>query len=493
MATPADGAREFVNGPQVPEAANQLLARFSLKALCEALTTAQPTDAEPLVLALGRLAEFDDLRDLFLQGDMLAFIHQGAAAPDTRIRRLIAELLVRMTRDEAGVRKISGAGLLIHTEAFVLDDETGIAEKGASVLQHAVQYESCHDAIFGAGDDGGIVQHLQKRLLDINDIQQIRVLHLFVELGRASAPAFSILETRGAYKDVLDAFFTEDILMKLNSVEVMDTLGSYPRGQELLAKGAIPQQLAKDLSDPMCDDTVRLCVTRLLCLVVLRTPDMFDILLPNRLEPLPQAIAAYIHSTNPTERSHALHMWANVAVHPAGFKFFLEWQSILQLLLAQVRSPQNDVCKVAMSCWTSVVETHLSSMLQEASPVIQELLEKQLLPMALKNLTTKPFPDVRCCSWRLLATLVLVPAKSMAQKMLTSDEIRELLLDFTSETAAEARRAKHEYVQALMKAHGSWVGAFLGEDIHTLLDEFTKQGPFWTPQAVATAVGNQSG
>lgn len=81
------------------------------------------------------------------------------------------------------------------------------------------------------------------------------------------------------------------------------------------------------------------------------------------------------------------------------------------------------------------------------------MTEERLLPLVLKNLVGKPFPDVRFHVWHLLA--LIVRSRSAAYKMVPSAEMRDLLLDFTSETGAEARIAKHTFVVALQVPGGS--------------------------------------
>merc|ERR1712048_1387104 len=77
------------------------------------------------------------------------------------------------------------------------------------------------------------------------------------------------------------------------------------------------------------------------------------------------------------------------------------------------------------------------------------LAEQRLVPMVLNNIKGKPFPDVRIICWQLLA--VLVKSRAAAQRVLPAEEIRELLLDFTSEGNSNARIAKHEFVVSLVQ------------------------------------------
>jgi len=56
-----------------------------------------------------------------------------------------------------------------------------------------------------------------------------------------------------------------------------------------------------------------------------------------------------------------------------------------------------------------------------------------------------------------------------------------ILFDFTSESQAEARIAKHEYVIALLQHQGDWISGFLDEKLDNLLQEYSRKGAHWMP------------
>jgi len=494
MATAVDAAKEFVSGPQVKAAGDKLLASFPLASICEALGHASAEDADPLLRALERLIEFEEIRNAFLQDATLAaFLKQGAEAKDPRVRKMSASLLARLAVDEASVNAILEAGLLASCECLILDEDTGTAEMIAKALAFAARWPRGRDAVCG---DSGIARQLHNRLASLPDTERIRVLHLFVELGRQSEESFAVLEKNGAYKDVLGSFLTDDILLKLNAVELMDALGSFKAGQEFLTREGVPGQLASELTDPMNDTSVRVCVVRLLGCILWRAPSNMKTLLPGKDAPFAQVVAEFMDSRDHTEILCALDAWANISMHNEGLVFFLNWSSLLQKIISQLGSTQQEVCKAAMAAWNRVLDCHcpLSGVAMEidgcGTAQLWELAERQILPVALKNLLAKPFPEVRIHTWQLNATLTQI--RSIVQKQVTSEEMRELLFDFSSEENSDARIAKHEFVVAAMKHQGDWLGSFLGEDVEKILTEFARQGPHWAPREAAAIVADES-
>lgn len=496
----AAAAKYFVEGPLVRESAQQLLDQFPLTSLFEALGNAQPADRVVIGDALERLAGFEDICATFLGStDMPTYIRQGSASPDGRLRRLSAKLMEGLAKREAGSESLVDLGLVADLEILVLDEEVGISETAARTVCAIAAWPVCSRAIVGTGGaDGndGIVQRLQERMRSggVPDTKRIRILHLFVELGRTSeSDIFSKMEACGAFKDVLAAFLTDDILLKLNAVELMDCLGSYPAGQQVLGQQGVPEKLVQDLSDPYCDPSVRLCVTRLLGFVLVRVPAAVSTLLPSCQSPLAQSVATYLQSRDVSERLCGLNTFASISTHSQGLSLFLQWPEVLDTVISMVSSAQAEICKAAIATWAMVLNTRslpTEGAAQELDVECWRLAQERVLPLALKCVTEKPFPDIRACTWRLMA--VLVRSQDAGRRVLTSDAMRDTLLDFSSETASDAKIAKHEFVQALVKYQGSWLAGFLDENIEMILAEFAKQGPYWMPQVSAVSVADQN-
>ncbi|CAJ1392362.1 unnamed protein product, partial [Effrenium voratum] len=219
----AAAAQEFVSGPRVIQAAHQLLDQFSLRQLCEALATAPAEDAEPLISALEGLGEIEEVRALFVEEDVKAFLTQGVSA-GPRLRGLVAKLLARLAKAEAMANRLLEATLFDLCEPLLLDEETGVAEAAAQAVLAGAKWPAGQQALVGVspGTGASLAERLQSRLPEMSDVPRIRILALFVQLGRASPESFAVLESRGALEKALESFITEDLLLKLNAVELMD-------------------------------------------------------------------------------------------------------------------------------------------------------------------------------------------------------------------------------------------------------------------------------
>mmetsp|Transcript_64012 Transcript_64012/g.152646 ORF Transcript_64012/g.152646 Transcript_64012/m.152646 type:complete len:500 (-) Transcript_64012:158-1657(-) len=494
MSSVVEAARLFVSGPSDIAAAQNLLSAYPLSVLCDTLIHAKTSDeAEPVESALERLADFEEVRANLLNPELLGFLQVGSTAASARIRKLVASLVRRLAQSDHGAREVAAAGLFAACEKLLLDEETGVGEASARALCSSCLQPAGRQAILGEGSgDDCVVGHLQSQLGSVDDVQRIRILCLFVDLGKTSDDVFSMLEGRGAYKAVLESFFTDDILLKLNAVELMESLGSFPAGQELLSREAVPRQLAKELSDPMNDESVQVCVVRLLGSVLQRNGALAEALLPEKGAPFPAMVQNFIESPDTTLRLCGLNAWADACTHEAGLAFFLRAPSPMERTCTLITASNNEVCKGAMAGWNAVLRRHeapapaVEEGAKSAAAEVWDMAEKSTLPAVLKNLSGKPFQDVRQETWRLLA--VLARSRNVAQKILGAQEVRERLLDFGSETTYEAKIAKHEFVSDVVRLHGSWLPSFLDERVETLLRQIAKEGPTWMPQEASLLV-----
>eukprot|EP00913_Durusdinium_trenchii_P029385 g27545.t1 len=223
MALPVTAAKDFISGPRVAQAARKLLDSCPLPQLCEALATASAEDAEPLVSALEGLSEIEEVRALSLQPLPVAQWPLFKTKSSAQLRLTVAKLLAHLASGgEASVGRLLDAGLFNLCEPLLLDEETGVAETAAKAVRAGVAVPPGQQALVASS--GSLTEVLLRRLPELPDVQRIRVLALFVQLGRV-AEIFPLLEQQGAFEKVLGSFLTDDLLLKLNAVELMDALG----------------------------------------------------------------------------------------------------------------------------------------------------------------------------------------------------------------------------------------------------------------------------
>lgn len=487
MAAVIPAATEFVRGPQVLEAANALLEQAPIPALCSALQASSSQDSEILIDAIEKVTVFEEIRASLLCPEIFALAQQGASSPDGRVRRLVASLVYVIAEKEEALTLLAEGGVLTAAGLLLADSDLGVAEKAKVVLRRAVRCSAGHEVCFVGGDSNrGIVGVLQNLVPDANDDVKFRILSLFVALGKESNQAFVVLEEWGCYDQVLGSFLTDDLLLKLNAVQLVEELASYEAGQGFVGRKGVPQLLEKELVEAF-DDSIRLCVIRLLGIVISRNPGAMPTLLPNTAAPLAQAVSECLQRKDLTQRLCGLNAWMDIAAHTEGLRFLIAWRDMLDIVTNLVASPQNEVCKAASAGWTDILRRGPGVDPDGPEAKLWLYADEKLVPLVLQNLSGKPFPDQRPFTWRLLAMLVL-HSRAVAISILGSDEIRDILLDFGSEQNWDSRVAKHEFAAALCKSQGEWLQHFLEEAVVKIITDWGRNGPSYIPYDAAAAV-----
>lgn len=295
-----------------------------------------------------------------------------------------------------------------------------------------------------------IFPKLREQKPQASDEVRFRILQVGLDAGKKGA------HVEEAYGWVLQEFFTEDLLIKLNSIELLGQLGTFPQGLEFIHNQGVTKKLVAEL-DNCFDLSLEVTIVRLLILLGRQDESMLPILKPRLL--------AYQEG----EQVHRLtFLFAFGHLISAGWEECTQWPWTANAK-KELNAVNEEIAKGAMAAWISAIPT-----LAKLRP---ELLE-EVLPNVLKTIP-KPFAELRAFAWQFLETLIKTGLRPMQTKILSSQEIRDNLLDFSQEMSYEPKIAKHGFVQAL--AQLPWIGDFLTPELQQVLGSYARGGPFYTP------------
>lgn len=91
-----------------------------------------------------------------------------------------------------------------------------------------------------------------------NSIAAIRILELVVDLSNQSTTLFSSYEAAGLLKTALGVYFTDDLLTKLTSIQIIEKFGDSASSCEYLINSPFMGQLRREFEDPSTDTTTQL-------------------------------------------------------------------------------------------------------------------------------------------------------------------------------------------------------------------------------------------
>ncbi|CAD7960960.1 unnamed protein product [Amoebophrya sp. A120] len=308
-----------------------------------------------------------------------------------------------------------------------------------------------------------------------DDEKKFRYLQLVADLISADVEV-----PKSAFQLLVQAYFTEDILLKLNAVQLFEQLGTSRYGRKLLLTENLPNLIKQELTEgdnmqlsldpkiaPMC---VLFC-----CFILQQEPenyfnDLYEQLILKYVE---EFLAA--PNTNEIAKLCLLKMFGAVfQVHfPNSQKNAVvesNWVEFAKGAIAKSTNPE--ICKAGLVAWiiaTTSTEKNQESKanLKIAPHVIRPALE--LLTKQSLNAELRPF------LYQLLANLAC--DFSCARMLIESDEIRQILLDFGSETTHDGRVEKHLFVKNLLEKT-EVCRQLLDEQGLEMLELYVRKGPY---------------
>eukprot|EP00921_Rhytidocystis_pertsovi_P009182 GHVQ01014774.1.p1 GENE.GHVQ01014774.1~~GHVQ01014774.1.p1 ORF type:complete len:377 (+),score=45.31 GHVQ01014774.1:762-1892(+) len=325
---------------------------------------------------------------------------------------------------------------------------------------------------------------IEKGLHSSEDMEvKVRVFQLFVSLGAVSERAFEYFEER-IFKLLLSAYFSDDLLVKLNVVELINQLGQTPKGVEMLSREDMPRKLVRDLSpDALLDDAGRVCVLNVISNILRMNPTLVEDLVKqngtimNTLEEF--LICPRTHTNFIALRRSGLYSWGNICSTPQGLKA-IESRPDLTALAAESladSSCETSVPVASMCAWTSVLSSH-------------RVVEDEVVLKVLSVILRQPFNDIRVHGYELLTALMMFPFAAR-RLCLSKDHVR-LLTDFLSENDIHSKYAKHTLVKTIVSRHREWLTTEIDTDVLRDLDAFAAGGPFFVPLGASATVDKQA-
>ena len=296
------------------------------------------------------------------------------------------------------------------------------------------------------------------------DEVRMRVLEAIL-IGSESSEEFFDYVKADFVSKVLDAFKGDDLLLKLNALELLERMGSFAAGRKFLVSDATCVQLLEnELSNPDMRGSVALVLSSI-----------------GRVEgsKLWSTVLSLVQSYSQPDLLIGLKSLCALVAYPAGRQHVQREAGLLERLLMKIMDSSNEeVLKVACDC---------VAQLAGLIPV------GQLITKGCNLLVTKPFPDVRAHNWRMLNKVIRIMSSEQVSDsiLLAGGPVVKVLSDFVSESAYDARVAKWEFVKALMgDAHLERVviATALGPSLTSKLIEYARGGFAWAPAQQAAVL-----
>jgi hypothetical protein len=448
----------------------------SLGDICMSLTKIKdPQILDSIVRLLENVTRFKSLSVRLLRPEFLPFLTEAVKSPSERLRVLVVQ-----TFSFAELADLLNSWELVMS--VFRDEDTGVSERMGKIL-------------LGVYSKSGVSSGLPEKLLqyygchsEMNEVDQFRFLWLLVEMGKLNPDSFDLF--RSSFDSVTKSFLeSDDVLLKLSSLGLIEGLASFDAGRRYLAASNLLPALANELSHPDVDSTTVISLVLTLAGVVSVMGDdshqsVWSVL-DSPSSPFQNIITRFAISPLSAERMCAFKAIATLATGADTsrvIKGFLDrnWRTMQEIQRAMVDTDVEVINTAIDTVFMIVKHWERNPFMESASS------QESLVNTILTTFNRHPFTDCRCLVYALVSVMVTkeeLTESAFGQLFSSTSSVRKSIVDFQiGEANFEARKAKWNLVKAIMEsAERTDLQRFLSREEIQNLTSLAENGPTWNP------------
>ena len=428
-----------------------------------------PAQLDMIVKFMENAVRYEQISNMLVDRVHHRYLVEALKSPSDRLRAVVLEAMSN-----------SSAQIPVDVElaiGLLCDEDTGISQRTIRLI---VSRSSSNPFLAQS-----LINHYKSN--NLGEVEQFRFIETFINLGRSSRDQFNLIKGSGCYDPIISSFLANDsdLLVKLGSLTLIESLASYESGREYLGSSNILFQLEKELSGPLADSTTVISLmytmASILAFVATNQQDQVRYLVYSGASKFTPILNEFIVSVNNAERMCAFkvlgQLAAGTASEPIETYLRKNWKLFNQLQYA-VLDTDVEVVNTALDSIHQVIKSWENNMFMES-----ESAQGSLVDIVLETFKRHPFVECRCLVYSLLGVMMEDLVISVLAKLLSDPSpIRTALLDHRSESNYDARRAKCDFVRVLVKMEEKNIlrKFFTKEQVENFID-FAEQGLEWVP------------
>jgi len=390
----------------------------------------------------------------------------------------LTEVQRNITDDDLLLVLSKRSALLYSVIECIADEDLSVAKKASAIIS-AVGLSS-----------SGIRQLLSVDCLKVfhnvmatNEIIRLRVNELFIEISAHSEPCMQALESAGLLSQILQDLDNNDVLLKMNVIELLSQLVVTKHGYIYLESHGVITKIFKHFEDDGDPITAQLCEPGILKFfghmahwkpteIISKYPVVIDKLFANIQSDdyilLGTSLDTLGHIAETNEGKYTLESTGNKMLNT------------IKSISSRTSTFMTDMRIRALNCVESLMR------IVEFDSRITNLVRKWYMAMGdnpidwIYKLAQNPFNEIRVAAFGVLNAMA---AHHWGQESFRSTPgFMEFLLDRRSETFKECKEAKYEIVKILSTS------AVFDHSTQIRLQEFVKEGPFYVQALTEVAI-----
>ncbi|KAI8327173.1 26S proteasome non-ATPase regulatory subunit 5 [Choanephora cucurbitarum] len=416
------------------------------------------------------------------------FLVQGLTHFTPEIRYLSLQQVFKCLSSNQSVSDMTHSDVFPLVVATIAFQDTHTANKASDLLFQITQTTPGQEAFFGP-----TCMAMLKQLLQVNGTISFRVYDLLIKVATISDNHFKECEASGLLSAFTRELASDDLLLKINAIELLNEIAATPSGLSFLEKANLINTIAAVLDNTDDSDVV---VQLVKCAVI----KFFGNLGENKaidFEPFDtqyrilERIGACLESSNIEILIVTVSTLGLLGSHIDGLKTIYSHQNkrliqrLLEIYGASVGQLKS-VCLQTISKWLSNKDDNNSQEAEHLTLDIYDHLEGR--PSTLLSIVKEakqPDDSLRIAAFAVMQSIACHTWG--IQKMANSSEFMNYILNRTTEYDEQGQTWKYAIVQTMAGAPDA---SSVFANYYQQLQVYVRQGPFFRVVEPVAAVEN---
>ncbi|XP_064458042.1 26S proteasome non-ATPase regulatory subunit 5-like [Ornithodoros turicata] len=463
-----------------PEAIYVNVRNTDLAPLFNFLQTHHGVEHEDLIEIFGKL--LDSFPSKVLMSAMKIQITRTLKCNSTALKGVLLRQLIRCCKDNSTLCDVATDRHLLESVVQLLGDEdTWTSKQSAAILKEVTREKEALSALLHPP-----LTKVMGEVMDRGDIYRFRVHDVLVDVAKASRENMERVVESGCLKCLLDEMNGNDILVKLNALELLTDLAATPHGLDYLEKVGMVNKLRDNIMALSADPLASFLAPGLL-----KFFGNIGLSSPQRLvSRYPQVLDFILDCVQESDLSCQLVSIETVGVISASTQgkcslkqFDNKMKMYMKKLRENINGTKNEIRVRSLGALANVLHV------EEPSEDMLALTEAWYGALGdgstklLLQICKQPFPDLRCGALAVLRELAL---QAWGQDVLLAQPgFLEYLLDRSTEPDKEGKEAKFTVVAAFVQSRMP-SRRIAAEDLERLMSYY-REGPFHSEAVTAVA------
>ncbi|KAI9244622.1 26S proteasome non-ATPase regulatory subunit 5 [Sporodiniella umbellata] len=185
--------------------------------------------------------------------EKINFLIGGLTHYDSNIRFLSIQQVFKCLESIESTESMIQSQIFIHVIVTLSFQDTKTAQKAGELLYEITKYAPGQEALLGPTACG-----ILQQVLTVSETVKFRIYELIIKVASRSSEAFELCEKTGLLNTYLDELQADDLLVKLNAIEMLNEVATTDSGVYFLEKADLVEGMTALLRDTNEDITVSL-------------------------------------------------------------------------------------------------------------------------------------------------------------------------------------------------------------------------------------------